>query len=312
MLYLLAFVIAACVGFAGSRVFRRPNTVAQASSAARSVSGAVGARRGLDAPELQRACFSEMVRHVRVDRAGRPTAPASYVISLNPGDLAVVDEARRWFTDGLIHAMRDAASQNSWRIDGDVAIDYRSDPARRPGVPGAEVPGVQPEPVPAPRSAAPPPSPAAVEGPDHTQRWSPAGTKPSAAPPQPHSLVLVRGDTGERLVLEGQAITIGRSGDNTITAADDRISRAHARMEAAGSGWVVIDLGSANGTKVNGNPIKPGQAVPIVTGSMVAVGPLELTVQAHEAMAPGTRALETSDRTRISSEVLGLPGDRRR
>ena len=95
MLYVVAFVVAAGLGFAGSRLLRRPSSAAQAASVARNVGGSLGARKGLDAPELQRACFSEMVRHVRVNREGRTSAPGAYLLRLNPGDMAVVDERGR-------------------------------------------------------------------------------------------------------------------------------------------------------------------------------------------------------------------------
>ncbi|MCU1497726.1 MAG: hypothetical protein JWM47_1679, partial [Acidimicrobiales bacterium] len=109
MSYVVVVVVCAVVGFVGSRLARRPQQAAQAASVVRSVGGSLGTRKGLSAPELQRACFSEMVRHVRVSRQGRTSAPSSYVLHLHPGDLAVVDESRRWFSQGLADALRQAA-----------------------------------------------------------------------------------------------------------------------------------------------------------------------------------------------------------
>ena len=52
--------------------------------------------------------------------------------------------------------------------------------------------------------------------------------------------------------VEGR-ITIGRTPDNTIAfPLDDRISRNHAYIEQRDDGFFLVDLGSANGTKVNG------------------------------------------------------------
>ena len=93
MIEVLALPVGAVIGFAGSRRLRRPERAAQAASVARSVGGNLGRRKGLSAPELQRACFSEMVRHVRVDREGRSAAPARYLLKLHPDDLATVDDA---------------------------------------------------------------------------------------------------------------------------------------------------------------------------------------------------------------------------
>lgn len=308
MLYVVAFVVSAGLGFAGSRLLRRPDHAAQAASVARNLGGTLGTRRGLDAPELQRACFSEMVRHVRVNRQGRTAAPGSYVLRLNPGDMSVVDEARRWFTEGLEQALRDAASQNGWRIEGPVSIRFEADPSRPPGAPSAiaATAAAAPPAVPAPPPAG---TAAAVAGPpagggSTVRHGDPGGSATT-------SLALVRSDTGERVPLVGTSVTVGRSPENTVTLADDRVSRSHARFEKIGASWVVLDLESANGTRVGGSRIRPGSPIPVAPGTVVGVGPLDLRVVAVDADAPdpGTRALGEADRTRISQEVLGLPGD---
>lgn len=47
-------------------------------------------------------------------------------------------------------------------------------------------------------------------------------------------------------------ITIGRAGDNTVVVNDPHVSAHHAALERRGSSWVLRDLGSTNGTYVNG------------------------------------------------------------
>lgn len=52
-------------------------------------------------------------------------------------------------------------------------------------------------------------------------------------------------------------ITIGRTPDNTVSfAADEKISRNHAYIEQREDGFYIVDLGSSNGTKLNGVPLK--------------------------------------------------------
>lgn len=123
----------------------------------------------------------------------------------------------------------------------------------------------------------------------------------------------MRTDSGVQVALEGTAVTVGRSPDNTIASPDERISRKHARFEPIGGGWVVIDLGSANGTRVDGGRIRPGTPIPVTPGMTIGIGPLELDVVAlasagRNGAAAGTRALGQAERNRISQEVLGLPG----
>jgi pSer/pThr/pTyr-binding forkhead associated (FHA) protein len=57
--------------------------------------------------------------------------------------------------------------------------------------------------------------------------------------------------------------TIGRDATNTITIPDPTVSRNHAKLFLQGKSWIVVDLGSANGIKIDGKQVeklvlKPG------------------------------------------------------
>jgi hypothetical protein len=67
------------------------------------------------------------------------------------------------------------------------------------------------------------------------------------------SLVL---PTGERVVLGEHTITVGRMPESNIVLADPNVSRNHAEIRPHGTGYVVIDLDSTNGTRVNGVRVK--------------------------------------------------------
>lgn len=60
--------------------------------------------------------------------------------------------------------------------------------------------------------------------------------------------------SGSDLVpLMGERLTIGRSEDNDVVLAEDgQVSRVHALLDRLGGGWSVRDVGSSNGTFVNG------------------------------------------------------------
>lgn len=60
----------------------------------------------------------------------------------------------------------------------------------------------------------------------------------------------------ELMVLTGLRVTIGKASTNAIVVAhDDAVSRLHAVLEDYGASWSVRDLGSRNGTFVNGEQI---------------------------------------------------------
>ena len=70
--------------------------------------------------------------------------------------------------------------------------------------------------------------------------------------------------------LEGQEISIGRDVTNIISINDAEVSRKHARMELRGSTYMIQDLGSTNGTFVNGTRISGMQV--LNTGDSVSFG----------------------------------------
>jgi pSer/pThr/pTyr-binding forkhead associated (FHA) protein len=68
-------------------------------------------------------------------------------------------------------------------------------------------------------------------------------------------LEIVEGAGAGRTVAVAAAMTVGRGRDADLVLADELVSRHHARVAPSGSGAVVEDLGSRNGTFVNGEAI---------------------------------------------------------
>ncbi len=67
-------------------------------------------------------------------------------------------------------------------------------------------------------------------------------------------------------MLSGNRILIGRSRDADLTLDDPNVSRRHAELRREGGAWIVADLGSTNGVKVNGHrvheqPLAPGDEI---------------------------------------------------
>jgi hypothetical protein len=59
----------------------------------------------------------------------------------------------------------------------------------------------------------------------------------------------------ERFDLGERSMTLGRRSDNDIPLTDTKISRHHARLEFDGGTYYLTDLGSTNGTRINGREI---------------------------------------------------------
>jgi hypothetical protein len=65
--------------------------------------------------------------------------------------------------------------------------------------------------------------------------------------------------SGQRLALGNATLVIGRMPECDIPLSDANASRQHAEIRPRGNGWIVVDLGSTNGTKVNGSRITEHQ-----------------------------------------------------
>lgn len=80
---------------------------------------------------------------------------------------------------------------------------------------------------------------------------SDGGTDPRG-PFDPALTVLTGVDVGAQLVLDGSRVTAGRGTGCDLMIRDTTVSREHAAFVQRGDTWWVIDLGSTNGTRVNG------------------------------------------------------------
>ena len=84
--------------------------------------------------------------------------------------------------------------------------------------------------------------------------------------------------SGERVALSGRIVTIGRLPDCTIALPDANVSRKHTEVHPRGGAYVIVDLGSTNGTKVNGIRIDGERT--LADGDIVSVGSTHLRFEA--------------------------------
>ena len=82
---------------------------------------------------------------------------------------------------------------------------------------------------------------------------------------------------GRRVPLGEATMTMGRMSDCDIVVADPRVVAEHAEIKPSGHGFVVTDLGSMNGTVVNGAPVREH---PLVDGDEIRLGNTVLRFEA--------------------------------
>lgn len=86
---------------------------------------------------------------------------------------------------------------------------------------------------------------------------------------------------GATFSLEGDQLVIGRDSSSNIAINDAEVSRKHARLTFQGGKYVIEDLGSTNGTFVNGQRLV--STVVLKSGDVVSLG--EQIVLMYEALA---------------------------
>ena len=88
---------------------------------------------------------------------------------------------------------------------------------------------------------------------------------------------------GRAAVMDGGTLTIGRGDGNGLILADSAVSRAHARLAARDGLLILTDLGSTNGTRVNGRAIRE---LAVGEGDEIRIGGSVLVVSSVEGAGP--------------------------
>ena len=105
--------------------------------------------------------------------------------------------------------------------------------------------------------------------------------------------------------LDQERLTVGRSSKHAVHLPDATVSKDHAEIARQGEGWSVRDLGSRNGTRVNGE--EASQAIAVREGDMLEIGKVMLRVERESAVPLDPSPHNpTSTRLRVQ-DMLGRP-----
>jgi hypothetical protein len=105
---------------------------------------------------------------------------------------------------------------------------------------------------------------------------------PASRPAPSRRLRLQVVEPGDSILSSGQIVeiddgtTLGRGDRADMPLGDSAVSAQHARLSHEGRGWVVIDLGSTNGTRVNDTLI--GGLTRLAEGDVLGLGTVRLQV----------------------------------
>lgn len=131
-------------------------------------------------------------------------------------------------------------------------------------------------------------------------------------------LTAIAGDqAGWSMVLQpGETLSIGRSDESTLVLLGRALSRQHCVLQMQQAGCTLRDLGSSNGTFLNGAPIT--RETPLADGDRIRIGDHVLAVQLPGLPQSGEPTVLTGDQTTLPTgpprcnaceAVIGNPGD---
>lgn len=88
------------------------------------------------------------------------------------------------------------------------------------------------------------------------------------------------GDIAHDVALHGEEVLVGRVAESQIRLSDANVSRRHAAFKRVPDGWAIHDLGSTNGTRVNGREIDEAR---LTDGDVIEIGLTRLIYHAPVA-----------------------------
>jgi hypothetical protein len=213
--------------------------------------------------EILNAMQREAEAHKAILAGGRTLVPNRYVIDLSPYDHSRLAPYAAALAQELAQSQAEFIGEQAWTVYGDVIVEIERGDGLDTGMfrvtaevftgtdqgGGYEAPAPAYSPYDQPAAYGPPPG---------------AGTR---------NVRLVSADGRTYPVAIGSTV-IGRGDQANLRLPDVGISRRHARLDFDGGQVVLTDLGSTNGTMVNGQRIS---AVALNPGDMVQIGTTTLT-----------------------------------
>jgi hypothetical protein len=217
--------------------------------------------------EILNAMQREADAHKAILAGGRTLVPNRYVIDLSPYDHSRLAPYAAALAQELAQSQAEYIGEQAWTVYGDVIVEIERGEGLDTGMFRVTAEVFSQDAAPPPRGGhdAPPAYPYEQQGGYPSSPAAPAGAA--------RNVRLVAGD-GRTYPLAIGSTVIGRGDQATLRLPDVGISRRHARLDFDGAQVVLTDLGSTNGTMVNGQRVS---AVALNPGDMIQIGTTTLT-----------------------------------
>lgn len=210
--------------------------------------------------------------------ADRAVAPNRFVVHLHPDDLGAFTELADELASSLADEALSFARAHHYSLADRPRVDLIADPA------------VQRADIRVEARIEGPPTDQSPPGSDRTAAPATGGTTdpndtavfqlPQATMPRAYLEVTDPDGRSRSVEIGAGGLTIGRAEDNDLIARDGRVSRHHGRIVGRRGTLIYLDLGSTNGSKVNGEAVSE---VVLGVGDRLEVGDTTLVLEVSEA-----------------------------
>jgi len=226
-------------------------------------------RSGLQPVEVGRRILREMGEQKTVS-VNRVYAPNEFRVAIGPDDYARFEQMEAGLQREFSELVLEAAKENRWNLMGMPRISFVEDAGKGKGEFKVEAslaadPGERAEvSTHAPEGGA---SDSRAISSDTAQRLGVEGSG---------GVLIVLDDKGkdkERISITRTPVVIGRMSSADIVLSDPNVSRRHAELRREGARWMLVDLGSTNGTLVNGKLAREHE---VADGDKLTFGTSEL------------------------------------
>lgn len=206
-------------------------------------------RSGLQPVEVGRRILREMTNGKTVS-VNRIYAPNEFRVAMSSDDYAKFSQMEAGLQREFSELVIEQAKQERWNLMGIPRITFHEDEAMGRGELKVEA-----------SLTADPDAPSRVytREPDKADASSTRAVPADTADrlglaPSGARLVVVDegGGESETIAITKEPVVIGRMSTNDVVLSDPNVSRRHAELRRAGGRWLLVDLGSTNGTTVNG------------------------------------------------------------
>ncbi len=221
-----------------------------------------GSRSQVQPLEIASALRKELDNRSIVLSQGRTLAPNVFTARLSDPDFELAQQWGSALAEELCDVVIAHVNSQQYSLQGPVRVSFEHDPELRAGF-------------------------FEVDSTIEKKAAAPRHTGPAAPRRQPTRYRPVLEIDGQRYSINAGSVVLGRSSDADILIDDTGVSRRHLEIRSLDGRIHAVDLGSTNGSYVNGQRVN-GQ-VELTDGSMITMGRSRLTFRLVSTQDDGTR-----------------------